>query len=152
MADAPHGDDRHAPDPVRGTAPMAIGRTSRGPSRARPLASLCLTLGAILVAAVFVQWWDVYFSIGVPANAPTEAEANRYVVTAGACLLLLVVGTVAARRYVLTAFGMVPFVVGVAVAALFAVPSDRWEREPPPPPADRPICRSGGGSDDCPGG
>lgn len=156
MADAQHDDDRHAPDPVRGTAPTAIGQLPPRRSLVRPLASLCLTVGAILVLVLLGQWRDVYFAIGGPGNVATDAEENRYVITATACLLLLVVGTgaaIATRRYVLTALGVVLFVVSVGVAAVFAVPPNDWEREPPPPPpADRPICRSGGASDDCPGG
>lgn len=102
------------------------------------------------------QWLDVYFAIGGPGNVVTEARENRYVVTASACLLLLAVGTgaaIATQRHVLTALGMVLFVLGVGVAAVFAVPPNDWERGPPPlPPADRPLCRSGGDSSDCPGG
>lgn len=155
MADARH-DDRHTPDPVRGTAPTAIGQLPPRPSPARPIANLCLALGAILIVVLLGQHFGVYFAIGGPGNVATEAEENRYLVTATACLLLLAVGTgaaIATRRHVLTALGMVLFVLGVGVAAVFAVPPNDWEREPPPPPpADRPICRSGGDSDDCPGG
>ncbi len=156
MADARPGDDRLTPDPVPGTAPTAIGQRPPRPPLARPLASLCLTVGAILIVVLVGQHFTVYFSIGGPRNVATEAEENRYVVTATACLLLLVVRTgaaIATRRHILTALGMVLAVVGVVVAAGFAVPPHDWERgPPPPPPADRPICRSGGDSDDCPGG
>ncbi|MFS0704280.1 DUF6234 family protein [Cellulomonas sp. 179-A 9B4 NHS] len=155
MADARHDDDRRTPDPVRVTAPTAIGQRPPRRSLVRPLASLCLTVGAMLIVTLFGQHFAVYFSIGGPGNVATEAEQNRYVVTATACLVLLVIGTgaaIATRRHVLTALGMVLVVVGVVVAVGFAVPPHDWERDPPPPPADRPICRSGGDSDDGPGG
>src|SRR5690606_35616488 len=120
------------------------------------LANLGLGVGAALVVALPLQFFVTYFAIGYTAVA-TPAEENRYLVTATACLVLLVGGTVAAavgRRWVRTGLGVALTVLALVVALLLPVPSGRWfdwssERSPEQPYNTVPQCRSGGDSDDC---
>lgn len=119
------------------------------------IAGIALTLGALLVPVLILQWFATYFAIGYTSVATPE-EGTRYVVTATACLVLLVGGTVAAiarGRAVLTGVGVVLTLLGVTVAVLLPVPSDRFETERTDPPSNSvPQCRSGGDSSDCLGG
>lgn len=61
------------------------------------VAGVGLVVGAVLVLALLVQFFDTYFAIGYTAVA-TPAQGTRYVVTATLCLVLLVGGTVGGRR------------------------------------------------------
>jgi len=154
LTDAQHGDDLHASQATDTGTP---GRPRRRPHRAGVVAVLCLTVGAGLVGALLFQYVDVYFAISGQRNVATAAQATRYEITAALCVALLVAGIVAAvvgERGGLAALGTVLLVVGAGVAVVLAVPADRWHTDARvTEPAPRgPICRSGGDSDDCPGG
>ena len=150
MADTWHGHP-HGAEEAR-----ARDGSPRGSVALDLVADLGLYLGALSILVIFGQFVLVDLSIG-PSNVATPAEEVRYLVTAAVCFALLLSGTVAAylvRRRGLTGGGVVLLVLATGVAVLFPVPSDRWviEAPAPTPEPDRPICRSGGDSSDCPGG
>lgn len=136
-------------------APHAPATTSADVRRGatRIVAGLCLAAGAFLVVALFWQALDVYVTFLGDTRVATSAQGDRYEVTALACGALLLTGTVAAvaaRRRVLTGLGVTLLVVGVVVAFVFPVPSDRWEQTPAPR-EDSGVtgCHSGSDSDQC---
>lgn len=122
-------------------------RPGRRPFALYVVAILAIASGALLVVLLFFQHLEVYLTFFGEVAVAEPEHGTRYVVTALTCLALLVVGTVCAiatGRRGLTWTGAVLLVVGVAVAMLFAVPNDRWERQPEPRPANTgPVCYSG---------
>lgn len=155
MGDARSSDPTDRPRSTTTAPPGSVPRRRRPSPGA--VAALGLTVGTFLTGALFVQFFAVYFSLGEPAGPPTRGEVVQWEVTAVACLALLVAGTVAAclgeRLY--PAFLALPLLaLGVLMVFLLPVPDDRWEHEAPAADTTTrgPVCRSGGDSDDCPGG
>ncbi|MBW0253124.1 DUF6234 family protein [Cellulomonas sp. PS-H5] len=155
MAEARLDDDR---DPAR-PAPPDPGahavRDRRRSDRARVVEVVALLGGAALIPVLFWQYLDVYLAFFGEQNVASPADGTRYVVTATACVALLLVGTGAAiigehTRAVVA--GTALLAVGLVAAVLFAVPSDRFAVDPPDnrPGPDYVPCYSGSG--DCPGG
>lgn len=137
--------------------PEPTGARRRWRPSAGLVSGLSLTAGAVLVVVLLGQNLEVYFTIGPYGNVATPAQGTRYEVTAVLCGALLLVGTVAAigtGRLGRATFALVLLVVGVVVAFLFAVPSDRWDRVEPvrEPGTGSGACYSGGDSDECVGG
>lgn len=111
--------------------------------------------GAVLVLVLFWQYLDVYLAFFGEQNVADPEDGTRYVVTASACVALLLAGTVAAvvgRHAGAAVLGTGLLVVGLVAALLFAVPSDRFAVDPPDHRAgpDYVPCYSGSG--DCLGG
>lgn len=125
--------------------------------RARVVELVGLVLGALLIGALFFQYLDVYLTFsGEPVTA-TRGEGTRYLVTAIACVALLLAGTAAAvvgEHAGVTALGCLLLAVGLAAAFVLAVPQDRWslEEAPQAPGPEYHPCYSGGDSDECLGG
>ena len=90
-----------------------------------------LGLGLMLVVALALQWLGaVYlpYAFGEQSYL-TPADSMLYLATASTCLVLVVIGIVAAwraghRRTLL--LGVVVLAVAVVAAAVFAVPTGRW--------------------------
>ncbi|AEE45561.1 DUF6234 family protein [Cellulomonas fimi] len=126
----------------------------RGTAVVRGVEVAGLGLGVLLVVALFFQFLDVNLSLYGDQPPPTAADGSRYVVTAVACLSLVLAGTVAAgvgRHIGVLGLGIVLLLVAAVAAVVLAVPGDRFEYEPPRQerPAYEP-CYSGSG--DCVGG
>jgi hypothetical protein len=104
----------------------------------RIVAAALLTVGGALGLLLFVQWFEVYFTIW-ETPVVSEADGTRYLWTAGTALVLLAAAIVLAairrerRRGIL---GGVLLVVTVLFAILFQVPEDRWLPEPANPVPD----------------
>ncbi|HYQ75786.1 DUF6234 family protein [Cellulomonas sp.] len=157
MADARLDDDQGAapPAPAPDDPGARAARDRRRSDRARVVEVVALLGGAALVPVLFWQYLDVYLAFfGEQAVASAE-DGTRYVVTATACVVLLLVGTGAAivgEHTGAVVAGTVLLVVGLVAAVLFAVPSDRFAVDPPDnrPGPDYVPCYSGSG--DCLGG
>lgn len=111
-----------------------------------------ITLAFCLVVALFWQALDVYLVFDGSRVSPTAAQGSRYVWTASLCVASAVSAVcvsmwVGKRAEVVT--GLVGLVLALAAATLFAVPQDRWNRDPAqqPPPSDYEPCYSG--SNEC---
>ena len=97
-----------------------------------------LTVGGALGLLLFVQWFDVYFTIW-ETPVVSEADGTRYLWTAGVALVLLAAAIAIAairRQRRLGILGGVLLVVTVLFAILFQVPEDRWLPEPANPVPD----------------
>ena len=124
-------------------------------SRRRSLragAFMALVAGVVLALALVYQSFDVYFTLGGEAVVPTDAEESRYVWTVGAGLAAMVACLVLAVMASSTGLGWcggAGIIVTLILAAVFAVPQDRWRSEPPTYdlPKNYTPCHSG--SDDC---
>lgn len=114
-----------------------------------------LTAGGALILALPTQWLSIFFTIGGPAPAATEADGERYLRTAGFGVTALVLAVVAAvlRRgagmIVLTALALACALIG---AFVFQVPPGRfWPSDDVPAYNDDfPVCY--GTTGNCPGG
>lgn len=153
--------DARSSDPTDRPGSTTIAPPGSAPDRRRwssgVVAALCLTFGAFLTGALFLQFLATNFSLGVPADRLTRGEVVGWEVTAVACLALLVTGTVAAclgERLYRALLALPLLALGLGMVFLLPVPDDRWERETPVTDTTTrgPVCRSGGDSDDCPGG
>ncbi|ADG73368.1 hypothetical protein Cfla_0453 [Cellulomonas flavigena DSM 20109] len=142
MTDTLNGES--SPSLERPPGATRLQRRGRVP---RLVAGLCLTVGSLLAVLLFFQYLATYFVFFGDVEVATPDQATRYVVTATACLTLLLAGTAAAiarGRLGLSVLALVLTLAGVVVVALFPVPNDRWEREPEPRPANLgPVCYSG---------
>lgn len=139
---------------VSGAERWRAGVPWRGTAVVRGVEVAGLGLGVLLVVALFFQFLDVNLSLYGDQPPPTAAQETRYVVTAVACLALVLAGTVAAgvaRHIGVLGLGIVLLFVAAVAAVVLAVPGDRFEYEPPRQerPAYEP-CYSGSG--DCVGG
>lgn len=160
MADA-RLDDDGAPGRFGPASPPAddpgarAARARRRSENARVVEVVALLGGTALIATLFWQYLDVYLAFFGEQNVATPQDGTRYVLTATACVALLLVGVVAAAVGQHTGAGVLGIAllaVGLVAAVLFAVPSDRFAADPPdnrPGPGYVP-CYSGSG--DCPGG
>lgn len=124
--------------------------------RLRPLAAALLTLGVVLMIALFWQFTEVYFLLGGDSVEPTDGQKSRYLWTASACVAAMFGGAAAgtlASSKVLGPMGGMGLLLAVIVALVFAVPQDRWVPDQPVRqlPDNYEPCYSG--SNDCgPGG
>lgn len=148
------------PEPARPATPpddpgARAARDWRRSDRARVVEVVALLGGAALIPVLFWQHLDVYLAFFGEQNTASPEDGTRYVVTATACVVLLLVGTAAAivgEHTKAVVAGTALLVVGLVAAFLFAVPSDRFAADPPDnrPGPDYVPCYSGSG--DCPGG
>jgi hypothetical protein len=159
MTDARLDDDESEhPVPVRDDAAAVRAHADRLRSqRARVVELVGLVLGTLLIGALFVQYLDVYLTFSGDPVTATRDEGARYVVTAVACVALLLAGTAAAvvgEHGGVTALGCLLLAVGLGAAVVLAVPQDRWSYDEAPqgPGPDYHPCYSGGDSDECLGG
>lgn len=129
----------------------------RRSDHARVVEVVGLLGGTVLVVVLFWQYLGVYLTFYGDPVTVTPADGTRYLVTAIACVTLLLAGTGAAvvgeHRWV-TALGFAILTVGLASAFVLAVPQDRWavDQVPQAPGPEYHPCRSGGDSDECLGG
>ncbi|MBA3523156.1 MAG: hypothetical protein H0T85_01100 [Geodermatophilaceae bacterium] len=132
--------------------------TTKAPERAhlwRWLHGVLLVTGMFLCLWVFFIHLEVYLVFLGAQPEVTDAAVTRYEWVAGSAVLVASVGVVVALfrgRWKALVAHTVLLAVTAGVVAFFAVPTDRWEREPPPNdpgPGDTP-CYSG--SNDCVGG
>lgn len=114
-----------------------------------------LVIGLVLTFLLVWQFTDVYFVLDGQSDTPTDAQARRYVWTAALGLVsmasALLLATCASARGAIVA-SSIGLVLALIVAAVFAVPQDRWKPQPPVNelPDDYQPCYSG--SNDCVGG
>lgn len=153
MADAPLHESTALAAPGPGAEPSA----RRSGRAAALLGALALCAGAVLVPVLFFQYLDVYLTFSGDTVEATPGEERRYLVTLVACVALLVAGTASAavtgRRWRVGA-GVVLLGVALVAGVLLRVSAaDAGTAPPAPGPAGGQVaCRSGGDSDECPGG
>lgn len=124
--------------------------------RLRTLSTALLSLGVLLLIALFWQFLDVYFVLDGREVDPSPAQERRYVWTASACVAVMFAGaamaTLASRK-VLGPLGGIGVLLAIIAAVVFSVPTGRWIPDPAvqQPPDNYQPCYSG--SNDCgPGG
>lgn len=119
-------------------------------------AAALLAIGSLLTLVLMWQSIDVYFTLwGAPVTV-TEADGNRYLITAGAAaasLLGAVALAIATHRRGLIITATVVAAIGLLIAFTVQVPQGRFLPDPPPPPVDRSYngCM-GEGDPNCVGG
>lgn len=117
-----------------------VGRDHSTPAR---IASVLLALGGLLTLVLAWQAFATYFTLGSTPDEPTQAEGDRYLVTAGltaaAFIGAIVCAAVSRRRGLIIASSVVGCV-GLVLAFVLQVPSGRFIPDPEPAPAP------GGGS------
>ncbi|MEO6115236.1 MAG: DUF6234 family protein [Pseudolysinimonas sp.] len=118
--------------------------------------ALVLLIGAALVAALFFEWLQVYFTLGgATAPPPTAGQELRYVLTASIGLGALLVDMIAAfvtRRRALGVIGLILLILGLLVAVTLRVPQDFGVPVAPTYTSNPNYVPCYSGSGDCPGG
>lgn len=119
-------------------------------------AAALLAIGSLLALVLMWQFLDVYFTLwGAPVTV-TEADGDRYVITAGvatAALIGAVALAISVRRRSLIITASVLAAIGLIITFATQVPQGRFIPDPPPPPAERPYAPCfGEGDPNCVGG
>lgn len=119
-------------------------------------AAALLAIGSLLTLVLMWQFLDVYFTIlGAPVTV-TEADGDRYLITAGvaaAALVGAVALAIAIRRRGRIILASVIAAIGLLITFAVQVPQGRFIPDPPPPPTEREYTPCfGEGDPNCVGG